>query len=222
MSHMSIFSYLFCFMLSQPFVDCKFDRKMVDVNNPISKIPTVRPVRPTIHPTVRPVRPTSIPTKYSRNSTVKTVFYDSSRNFTKWIFPSKKVSTTTYAKSVLSTQIFIESDDDSAISIIRGKRKPTTAPTAKFTSSPTKAPAKSLRISPTLLPTKQATTLNALPTVSPTKVVQSPTVAPSPTRTPTLSSKSSLAPKVILSNFFQDFFPLKKYFGLLLATRMKS
>ena len=97
MSHMSIISCIFCLMLSQPFVDGKFDRKMVAVNNPISKIPTVRPVRPTKHPTVRPVHSTSIPTKYSRNSTVKTVFYDSSRNFTKWIFPSKKVATKTYA-----------------------------------------------------------------------------------------------------------------------------
>ena len=156
----------------------ELQNKKVTVNaNTASKIPTATP--------------TNLHTDASLNSTVGEISYDSSRVFIKWISPSRKVATTTYAKSVLSTQIFIESDD-SAISINRGKRKPTAAPTAIFTTSPTKAPAKSPRISPTLLPTKKAPTLNALPTVSPTKVVQSPTVAP------TISNKSppifSMAP----------------------------
>ena len=55
------------------------------------------------------IYPTSLNT-FTFNSTVGTIRYDSSRNFTKWIFPTnrrKKQATKTSATKVLSTQMYM-------------------------------------------------------------------------------------------------------------------
>ena len=184
---------MFCILSFQAFAAgdiFRIDEKKVDVNvNAILlKIPTVNPT----------ATPTVIPTKYMMNSPVGTIFYDSSRNFSKWISPinrRNKVATKTYAKSLLSTQINIKSDD-SAISINTGKQRMmqlTTAPTAISTIGPTKSPTKRPRIAPTVMPTKITPAPSALSTVSPTKVIQPPTVAATIVPTKQSSSKPSVA-----------------------------